>query len=84
MFSLVTDRAASSSSTSSLAQQHPPLGPNRIVDMLRRDAVAALFDDAQDVEWVGSSGTGHQSAADSDFMTDELLAAIGQLWREYR
>jgi hypothetical protein len=52
--------------------------------LLHRDAVAAAFDDADILEWLGTSDDSRPSATDAEtnFLADDLLAAIGQQWRK--
>ncbi len=55
----------------------------RVAGLLRRDAVAAAFDDADIENWLGSTERFRRSAADTEnnFLSDDLLAAIGLRWR---
>ena len=46
------------------------------------DTVAAMFDDADILEWAGSSASwSPAAAAHSRWLADDLLAAIDQQWR---
>jgi WD40-like Beta Propeller Repeat len=56
---------------------------NGVGALLRRDAIAAAFDDADIQTWLGSTDRFRHSAPEavSSFLSDDLLAAIGQRWQ---
>ncbi len=51
--------------------------------LLRRDEIAAAFDEADIQKWLGSAGPFRRSAPDVEInvFSDDLLEAIGQRWR---
>jgi hypothetical protein len=88
--SIETDRAFSIATGIVYSTSDQPASRGRQVaatngtdGMLHRDAVSAAFDDADIREWLGSADTSRSSASDAEnnFLADDLLAAIGQQWR---
>ena len=65
-----------------LGVRHLAIVANGNGSLLHPDAVAAAFDDAHILEWVGTSASGPSAAAvDISLLDDDLLDAIGPQWR---
>jgi hypothetical protein len=80
---LTSTGVSSTSDAATFLERQTAIAANGNGELLRRDAVAAAFADADVLEWAASTPTSQPSAADADIslLSDDLLAAIGRQWR---
>ena len=81
--SFTTTGVSSTSDASTFLERQNAILANENGELLRRDAVAAEFEDADILEWATSTPSSRLSAAAADIslLADDLLDAIGRQWR---
>ena len=80
--SALTADVSSNSDTGTSRDRQSAAAPNGTGGWPHPDTVAAMFDDADILEWAGSSASGSPATdADGHVLADDLLKAIGQQWR---
>jgi autotransporter-associated beta strand protein len=81
--SLTTAGVSPTSDAATFLERQTAQVPDTNVKLLKRDALAMVFADPEVLEWATLTPAPVPSAADADMslLSDDLLAAIGQQWR---
>ena len=81
--SLTTTGVSGTSDTATFLERQTAVVPDKNGELLRRDAVAAAFADADVLEWATSTPAAQHSTAgvDISLLSDDLLDVIGRQWQ---